>query len=108
MPFGTLESKPGRQHRSPPQSGGECPGLEGGESTSQLRQRRTPGSSFPSAYSISSNFYSNSWPATADTDARPRLESAQVGDCFATPEAGLRQSRRMEVFEHSSGERCLV
>lgn len=45
---------------------------------------------------------------TADTDARPRLESAQVGGCFATPEVGLRQSRRMEVFEHSSGERCLV
>lgn len=100
--FGTLESKPGRQHHSPLQSGGECPGLEGGESTSQPQQCRTPGASFPSACSISSNFYSNSWPATADTDARSGLESAQAGGCFATPVAGLRQSRRMEVFEHSS------
>lgn len=45
---------------------------------------------------------SNTWPATADTDPRPRMASAQAGGCFATPVACLSQSRRVEVFEHSS------
>lgn len=99
--FGTSKSKPGRQHRSPPQSRGAQALREGRVSVNHvsatLPELHSP---LPAQSPVTSA--SNSWPATVDTDPRPRMASAQAGGCFATPVACLSQSRRVEVFEHSS------